>query len=128
MRDLSEKVSHNFTRGEFEVAESEVTIHPRIVMAAQKCRSAYGMRLYITSGVRTPEHNAKVGGSIRSSHLAGLACDISDNNLGREMSGLARYIIISELTALGITRIGIAKTFIHFDVDESKRQEVIWLY
>ncbi len=32
--------------------------------------------IHITSGYRTPEHNQKVGGSVTSLHLKGLAADI----------------------------------------------------
>ena len=76
----------------------------------------------ITSGYRTTEHNAKVGGRVGSSHLKGCAVDIAANNSAQ------RSAIIQGLIKAGFTRIGIAKTFIHCDVDKEKDQDVIWLY
>ena len=76
----------------------------------------------ITSGYRCKEHNLKVGGKVGSSHLKGLAADIGYNG-SRE-----RYLILNALIQVGINRIGIAKTFIHCDVDNSKDKSVIWLY
>ena len=76
----------------------------------------------ITSGYRCEEHNIKVGGRVGSSHLKGLAADIGYNG-SRE-----RYLILNALMQVGINRIGIAKTFIHCDVDNLKDKSVIWLY
>ena len=76
----------------------------------------------INSGYRTQEHNLKVGGRVGSSHLKGFAADIGYNG-SRE-----RYLIINALIQVGINRIGIAKTFVHCDVDNSKDNRVIWLY
>ena len=75
----------------------------------------------ITSGYRTTEHNAKVGGRVGSSHLKGCAVDIAVNNSAQ------RSAIIQGLVKAGFTRIGIAKTFIHADTDENK-PSAIWLY
>ena len=74
----------------------------------------------ITSGYRTTEHNAKVGGRVGSSHLKGCAVDIAVNNSAQ------RSAIIQGLVKAGFTRIGIAKTFIHADTDENKLS-AIWL-
>jgi len=75
----------------------------------------------VTSGFRTVKHNEKVGGSKTSSHLKGLAIDISCTNSSQ------REKIISALIIAGFQRIGIAKTFIHADTDKSK-SPAIWLY
>ena len=37
-------------------------------------------------------------------------------------------MILSALMEVGITRFGIAKGFIHCDVDKAKDPDVIWLY
>ena len=76
----------------------------------------------INSGYRSKEHNLKVGGRVGSSHLKGLAADIGYNG-SRE-----RYLILNALMQVGINRIGIAKSFIHCDVDNLKDKNVIWLY
>ena len=81
-----------------------------------------GIPFKINSGYRTETHNALVGGRIGSSHLKGLAVDIAYNGSHE------RYIILNALMSVGITRLGIGKSFVHCDLDNSKDQDVIWLY
>ena len=85
-------------------------------------RGIAGIPFKINSGYRTSAHNTLVGGRVGSSHKKGLAVDIGYTG-SRE-----RYIILKALMEVGITRYGIAKTFIHCDVDNNKDQDVIWLY
>jgi zinc D-Ala-D-Ala carboxypeptidase len=85
-------------------------------------RSIAGIPFKITSGFRTESRNQLVGGRVGSSHLKGLAVDIGYYG-SRE-----RYLILQSLISVGITRFGIAKGFIHCDVDKSKDPDVIWLY
>jgi len=85
-------------------------------------RGISGIPFKINSGYRTENHNTIVGGRVGSSHKKGLAVDIGYYG-SRE-----RYLIINALMQVGITRFGIAKTFIHCDVDKSKDNDVIWLY
>ena len=83
----------------------------------------------INSGVRTPSHNAYVGGSLPdpmrnkkgSSHLYGYAADIACNN------SADREIILAAVIKAGFRRVGIANTFIHIDNDPDKNAAV-WLY
>lgn len=76
----------------------------------------------INSAYRTPEHNAKIGGKPNSSHLKGLAVDISVTNSRQ------RFIVLKALIEVGFNRIGVAKTFIHVDDDKDKSPEVVWVY
>ena len=81
----------------------------------------------ITSGYRTPSHNAYVGGvqaglkSKGSSHLFGYAADIACNNSSD------REIILAAVIKAGFRRVGIANSFIHIDNDPDKNAAV-WLY
>lgn len=75
----------------------------------------------INSGFRTKLHNSKVNGSVTSSHLKGLAADISC------LTGGERINIVKGLIQAGFNRIGIADTFIHVDNDNEKPNS-IWLY
>ncbi len=87
-----------------------------------KARELAAIGFKITSGYRTPEHNAKVGGVPSSSHTVGRAVDIY------APTSTQKYIIINALLQAGFNRIGIAKNFIHVDDDPSKSEDVIWTY
>jgi len=76
----------------------------------------------INSGYRTTERNMQVGGKINSSHLKGLAVDISVTDSRN------RWIILSALMQVGFTRVGVGKSFIHCDTDDTKSPKVVWLY
>ena len=76
----------------------------------------------VTSACRCEEHNKAVGGKEDSSHTKGLAIDISADNSPQ------RARVLYGLFMAGFTRIGIAKTFIHADIDKDKPPYVTWLY
>lgn len=95
---------------------------PHVLRALDALREKVGFPLIINSGYRTEAHNTKVKGSIYSAHLRGLAVDI------KAMSGRARYDIVVAALELGFKRIGVAKTFIHLDMDESLPGQCIWSY
>jgi uncharacterized protein YcbK (DUF882 family) len=86
-----------------------------------EARMLAGTPFKITSGYRSKAHNKKVKGVKGSSHTKGCAVDIAVN------SGLQRSAIVCALAKAGFTRIGIAKTFVHVDLDKEK-QNSIWLY
>lgn len=87
-----------------------------------KARELAGMPFIINSAYRSPEHNAKIGGRPNSSHLKGLAVDISVKD------SRTRFIILDALIKVGFNRIGIANSFIHVDLDIDKSNKVIWTY
>lgn len=87
-----------------------------------KAREYANIPFIINSAYRTKEHNAKIGGVANSSHLKGLAVDISIN------SSRERFIVLKALILVGFNRIGVAKTFIHVDDDKEKTNNVIWTY
>lgn len=91
-------------------------------------RGIAGIPFTITSGFRTPSHNAYVGGvqaglkSKGSSHLFGYAADIA------APTSRQKYIIIDSLIKAGFNRIGVGNSFIHVDNDPDKDPDVIWTY
>ena len=87
-----------------------------------EARELAGVPFKINSAFRTPEHNTKIGGKPNSSHLKGLAVDISVTNSRH------RFIVLEALIKVGFNRIGIAKSFIHVDDDKDKSNEVVWVY
>ena len=76
----------------------------------------------VTSACRCEEHNRAVGGKEDSSHTKGLAIDISADNSPQ------RARVIYGLLMAGFNRMGIAKNFVHVDIDKDKPPYVTWLY
>lgn len=87
-----------------------------------RVREDAGIPLVINSAYRTPEYEKKQGRSGNSAHTRGVALDIKCT------SSANRYKIVKALFENGCTRIGIGKTFIHADWDDTLPQEVIWDY
>lgn len=85
-------------------------------------RKIYGKPMHVNSGYRTELHNKKVGGVSSSSHLKGLAADISCKDSS------ARFEMIQAFLKAGFKRIGVADTFIHIDSDKNKSQNIMWTY
>ena len=113
-----------FTLDEFDCPShkgSGINMDSNFLAKLEEAREIAGVSFIITSGYRTKEHNEYVGGVPNSSHLIGVAADISVS------SGADRYIILSALIKAGFRRIGVAKTFIHCDTDDSKPNSV-WTY
>lgn len=88
-----------------------------------------GKPIQINSGYRCPAGNQKVGGAGGSRHLAGEAADITWANAAVD---LASQDFIDKLRALHHTHrlygLGIAKTWIHVDVDPSRKTLTSWSY
>jgi zinc D-Ala-D-Ala carboxypeptidase len=92
------------------------------LMKLDYARGIAGVPFKINSGYRSKAWNLRVKGKSHSSHCTGLAVDIGYYG-SRE-----RYLILNALMQIGINRLGIAKGFIHCDVDKRKDPDVIWLY
>lgn len=117
-------LTSNFSRHEFACHCGCGADHIDLTLVAilQQIREAVGHMLEIESGVRCMEHNLKVGGKANSSHPRGKAVDIVCPN------SRLRYHLVRLALQAGITRIGIGKTFVHIDIDESLTPAVVWLY
>jgi|TARA_R100000081_G_C4813523_1_gene173000 hypothetical protein len=105
-----------------DVIGSGNKMNKKFIEKLDYARGNAGVPFKINSGYRTEEWNKKVGGRVGSSHTKGLAADI------QAIGSRDRGLIVKSLLDVGINRIGIAKTFIHCDVDKDKDQDVIWLY
>jgi zinc D-Ala-D-Ala carboxypeptidase len=86
-----------------------------------EAREYSGIPFIINSAYRSPNHPLSIKNPT-SSHIKGLAVDISVKDSRQ------RFLILDALIAVGFTRIGIAGTFIHVDLDFDKSQNVIWTY
>lgn len=87
-----------------------------------QAREIAGIPFRITSACRCEKHNRDVGGVDSSAHVRGYAADIAVRG-DRE-----RYTVLNALIKAGFRRIGIARDFIHVDLDPAKNSPVIWQY
>lgn len=114
-----------FQSNEFDspdVPGSGLKMNLDFVAKLDRIRSKLKQPMFINSGFRTPEHNARVGGVDSSSHEIGRAADI------RTPSAAMRHQLITLAFAEGISRIGIGQTFVHLDSSEHHPQQVVWVY
>lgn len=101
--------------------ESEIIgLQIKLVQMLELAREIAKIPFIITSGVRTEEHNKKVGGVPNSSHTKGLAVDLKCND------SRTRFLIISSLMQAGFKRIGAESDHVHADIDALKDQNVLW--
>ena len=101
--------------------EIEENMNKDFLFVLDEAREFAGIPFVINSAYRSPNHPLSVKNPT-SSHIKGLAVDIkaTDNE--------TRFKIVEALISVGFTRIGIADTFIHVDLDFEKRQNIIWTY
>jgi len=101
--------------------EIETNMSKEFLFVLDEAREIAGIPFVINSAYRSPEHPLSIKNP-SSSHIKGLAVDIkaTDSN--------TRFKIVKALVTVGFTRIGIADTFIHVDLDLDKTQNVIWTY
>ena len=113
--DGDNKVAEHFKLKEFACKNSEpIIISEKLCDILEDIRVHFGKPVTITSGYRTPEHNAKIGGAVKSRHMLGLAADIKIP--GVKPSDVATYARTLMPTYGGI---GTYSTFTHIDVRDT---------
>jgi|TARA_B100000959_G_scaffold132046_1_gene138388 uncharacterized protein YcbK (DUF882 family) len=119
-----EQLTKNFNLSEFicHCGCGSDYINRDLVDMLQKVRDDMPMQntMTVTSGVRCEKHNSQIGGSLTSSHIDGVAVDLKCE------TGSYRQQILEQLFK-HFNRIGIAKNFIHVDIDPAKVPSV-WIY
>lgn len=114
-----------FKQEEFEKATPKCSLsdmNERFMLKLDDARLISGVPYKINSAYRTVEYEKLKGRNGKSSHTKGLAVDI------RCINSNERYNIILGLLEAGFNRIGIGKDFIHVDDDQTKPNNVIWVY
>ena len=101
--------------------EIEENMNKDFLFVLDEAREFAGIPFVINSAYRSPNHPLSVKNPT-SSHIKGLAVDI------KATDNATRFKIVEALISVGFTRIGIADTFIHVDLDFEKRQNIIWTY
>jgi len=116
-------LTKNFSKEEFACpCCGEFKMDNGLVAFLQAVREYVDTPLKINSGFRCEKHNREVGGRSSSEHLTGMAVDVACT------SSRLRYELISNAMRAGITRLGIADTFIHIGVSSEHPQKVVWVY
>lgn len=111
-----------FTEDEFKCkCCGKVKIDPNLIDVLDEARDFARRPFVITSGYRCPIHNLAVGGSPTSSHLKGYAADIACTDT------TDRYMIVKALIRARASRIEVASSWIHVDVDTSKKHPSLFL-
>ena len=113
-------LSKNFNKSEFlcKCGCGAFVLREDLIYKLQKIRDRLGMPIMLTSGTRCAIHNREVSGVDTSPHLDGWAADIYCKN---------NFLLLKYAMQL-FKRVGIAKGFIHVDIDPTKSQEVYWVY
>jgi zinc D-Ala-D-Ala carboxypeptidase len=112
-----------FKRSEFKCPHcGKNEIKDSFINVLDAIRGQYGKPMTVVSGYRCPAHNAAVGGVDKSAHMDGVAADIACSFAGDRLK------LVDAALENGIGRIGIGKTFLHFDTSDTLPQEVLWLY
>ena len=121
---IKENNIKHFTTDEFvcKCGCGQVKVDSELILKIERIREKLGRPIKITSAYRCPEHNKAIGGKPNSAHLKSYALDIAVSN-SRE-----RFEIITAALEEGFNRIGVAKSFVHIDIDPDKPQNVIWTY
>lgn len=111
----------HFKMSEFEChCCGEVKMNPSFLSRLDAARGVAKIPFVITSGYRCDRHDKEVGG--KGNHPQGTAADIACKD------SPSRYLILTSLLALGFSRIGIGRDFIHVDQTTGHPHQVIWLY
>ena len=85
-------------------------------------RALAGIPFVLNSAYRSPAWERSHGRTGTGAHPHGCGVDIRCNTSANRMK------IIQSCLAVGFRRIGIGKTYIHVDDDETQAQNVIWHY
>ena len=114
-----------FKESEFKACNPSCSLQEmdqKFMNTLDSLRISAGIPLVLNSAYRSIRWDKSHGRNGNSAHTRGKAVDIRCN------SSINRMKIIEAALAVGIRRIGIGKSFIHVDADNSLPQNVIFHY
>lgn len=118
-------MSKYFSESEFKKCVpscSERDMDGAFLSLLDEVREKAGIPLILNCAYRSSSWDKSKGRSGNSAHTRGKAVDIRCN------ASVTRYKIVKAALDCGVRRIGIGRTFVHVDSDETKPQGVIWHY
>ena len=125
IRKSQDKIHPNFSHWElfcksFDFAGDSHELDDKVIEALFWIREYYGSPITVTSTLRTPAHNASIGGAKHSKHMYGFAIDFQlKNKEAREQY----YIDMKDknsqpfkrLRKIGVSAFGLYDNFYHID-------------
>jgi uncharacterized protein YcbK (DUF882 family) len=125
------KITNNFNLQEFdskcgrEMPSQVVTNIIELAKNLQVLRDEVKKSIQITSGYRSPEHNAKVKGAKLSQHITGMAADIKVAGMTpKQVAEVIERLIAEKKMKEG--GIGIYKTWLHYDIYFDGKKKRRW--
>ena len=115
----------NFKKAEFDFKHTvENNMQHDFMEKLQAIRVEFGKSMTITSGFRSVKHPIEARKShSNGEHTQGFCADVACDN------GADRFRLVQLALKHGITRIGIAKTFLHLGIGgQGLPNNVIWEY
>lgn len=117
-------MSEHFQPKEFASKDGRKSPYPLVVQQGlydllELIREEFGKPIYVNSGYRSPQHNAKVGGAKGSYHVKGMAADIRPRQGQNFESELGRLKNICNRLCDG--GVGFYNTFVHVDIGPNRR-------
>jgi zinc D-Ala-D-Ala carboxypeptidase len=115
----------NFKKAEFDCkATGENNMQHEFMEKLQAIRTEYGKSMQITSGFRSTKHPVEAKKShSNGEHTQGFCADVACDN------SADRFRLVQLALKHGITRIGVAKTFLHLGIGGAGLpNNVIWEY
>lgn len=108
-------------------------LRDRMAYMLDELRSEFNAPIYITSSLRDPADNARVGGVKNSAHrqdptdgmYSGI--DFSTNNRGEDIGARDKYVLTALIFKVGFPRVGIYDDHFHVDIETRLDQDVMWL-
>lgn len=116
-RDKNEKLGRYFRVKEFACKDLSpvVFVDEYLWSVLDILRAKIEKPIIITSGYRTPDHNAKVGGAKYSYHMRGMAADIRVNGMTpKQVAKMLNEIVPDECGII------VYKNWVHFDTRRSR--------
>ncbi len=119
------KLTENFSKAEFDCHDGSempgdvLENVKELAKNMQVLRDELGLPIHLTSAYRSPSHNRKAGGKIKSQHLYGKACDMKVKGMTPKQVLLVIERLIKEEKMMQ-GGIGLYNTFTHYDIRGTK--------